>query len=108
METPLNMSVENIISLKLLFIDGIKDYDETDKSLVDKSHRPLSNHPNAHNNEEITRIKNFIRRNPKITLCELWYKLKVKKGYTRHIGSLYRVLRKLGMTKNISISGTSK
>lgn len=83
-------------------------YDGTIESLIDKSHKPLSDHPNAHTDEEITWIKNFISRNPKITLCELWYKLRIKKGYTRHIGSLYRVLRKLGMTKSISISGTSK
>ena len=83
-------------------------YDGTNESLVDKSHKPLSVHPKAHTEEEITWIKNLIKRNPKITLCELWYKLRIKKGYTRHIGSLYRVLRKLGMTKNISISGTSK
>lgn len=85
-----------------------KRYDGTDESLVDKSHRPLSKHPNAHTDEEISWISNLVRRNPKITLCELWYKLKVNKGYSRHIGSLYRVLCKLGMTKNVSISGTSK
>lgn len=83
-------------------------YDGTDESLIDKSHRPLSSHPTAHTYEELTWIKNFIRRNPKITLCELWYKLRIKKGYSRHIGSLYRVLRKLDIVKTISISGTSK
>ncbi len=83
-------------------------YDGTDESLIDKSHKPLSSHPNSHTAEEISWIKNLIRRNPKITLCELWYKLRIKKGYTRHIGSLYRVLRKLDIHKDVSISGTSK
>ena len=85
-----------------------KKYDGTDESLLDKSHRPLTNHPNAHTDEEIHWIKNLIRRNPNITLCELWYKLRINKGYSRHIGSLYRVLRKIDFYKEINIKNTSK
>ena len=43
----------------------------------------------------ITWIKNLIRRNQNITLCKLWYKLRINRDYSRHIESLYRVLRKL-------------
>ena len=50
----------------------------------------------------------MIRRNPNITLCELWYKLRINRGYSRHIGSLYRVLRKLDFYKEINIKNTSK
>ena len=48
-----------------------KQYDGTKESLKDKSHRPLSKHPNAHTDEEITWIKNLIRRNPDITLWSI-------------------------------------
>ena len=73
-----------------------KRFDGTKDSLRDKSHKPLTPHPNAHTDEEITWIKNCIRRNPNATLIEIFYKLKVNKGYKRHPNSLYRVLRKLG------------
>lgn len=56
-----------------------KRYDGTKESLVDKSHKPFTPHPNAHTKEEITWIKNLVRRNPHITLCELWMKLRVIK-----------------------------
>ena len=85
-----------------------KQYDETKESLIDKSHKPLSPHPKAHTTEELNWIKNLIRRNPNITLCELWYKLRINKGYTRHIGSLYRVLRKNNFYNQINIKNTSK
>ena len=83
-----------------------KLYDGTKESLADKSHKPNSKHPNAHTDEEIKWIKDLIRRNPNITLCEIWYKLRINKGYSRHIGSLYRVMRKLGYYKQINTGGT--
>lgn len=87
-----------------------KLYDGTKESLIDKSHKPLSNHPNAHTDEEIKWIEDLIKRHKKdnLTLCEYWYKLRINKGYKRHIGSLYRVMRKLGYYKQININGTSK
>lgn len=72
------------------------------------SHRPKSKHPNAHADEEVKWIKAFIKRNPHITLCELWIKLKRNKGYTRHIVSLYILLRIIGFYNQVLISGTSK
>ena len=85
-----------------------KKYDGTPESLMDKSHRPISRHPNAHTDEEIKWIKDLIRRNPHITLCELWIKLKINKGYNRLIFSLYRVLKRIGFYNQPLISGTSK
>ena len=85
-----------------------KRYDGTDKSLIDKSHTPNTPHPNAHTDEELQWIKNLIRRHKNITLCELWYKLRINKGYSRHIGSLYRVLKKIGFYQEININKTSK
>ena len=85
-------------------------YDGTSKSLYDKSHRPLSKHPNAHTDEELKWINNLMIRhkNDNITLCEIWYSLRINKGYKRHIGSLYRVMRKLGYYKQLNINNTSK
>ena len=87
-----------------------KQYDGTKESLMDKSHKPISKHPNAHTDEEIKWIENLIKRhkNDNITLCEIWYKLRINKGYSRNIGSLYRVMRKLGYYKQININNTSK
>ena len=65
------------------------------RNLIDNSHRPLSKHPNAHTKEELYWIKNYIRRNTNISLCELYGKLRVEKGYSRHACSLFRIVRKL-------------
>ena len=72
-----------------------KKFDGTKESLIDKSHRPLTPHPNAHTEEELTWIKNYIRRNPNISLCELYGKLRTEKGYSRHACSLFRIVRKM-------------
>ncbi len=44
-----------------------KKFDGTKESLIDKYHKPLSKHPNAHTEEEIKWIKNLIKRNPNIS-----------------------------------------
>ena len=72
-----------------------KRYDGTRESLMNRSHRPHTPHPKQHTDEELKMIKNILRRNPDISGCELYGKLK-KKGYSRHPDSLYRVLRRLG------------
>ena len=87
-----------------------KEYDGTIESITDKSHKPKTRHPNAHTNKEIRWIRNYVRRNPRITLCELWVKLKREKGYTRTITALYRVMRRLNIKfyKGMNIKNTSK
>ncbi len=77
-----------------------KRFDGTKESLTDLSHRPHTRHPRSHTDEEIQHIRNYIRRNPKITMLELYGKLKLDKGYRRHPVSLFRVLRKLGYFKD--------
>ncbi len=42
------------------------------------------------------------KNNSKKTVCELYGKLRTAKGYSRHLGSLYRVFRKLGYSGNSS------
>ena len=76
-----------------------KLYDGTRESLLPKSHRPKTQHPNAHTEEELNWIKNYHRRNPNISMCELYGKLRAEKGYTIHPGSLYRVFIRLGYRK---------
>lgn len=77
-----------------------KKFDGTKDSLIDKSHKPHSSHPNAHTDEERKWIKDYLRRNPNISLCELYGKLKTEKGYSRHACSLFRFMRKLGFFVN--------
>lgn len=75
-----------------------KRFDGTRDSLRDKSHRPISPHPNAHTELELKWINNLHRRNPHISICEMYGKLRSQKGYSRHPGSLYRIYRALGFT----------
>lgn len=79
----------------------IKRFDGTKESLIDKSHKPLSPHPNSHTEEEIKWIKDYHRRNPNISVCELYGKLLTEKGYSRNPGSLYRIFVKLGFRQKV-------
>ena len=78
-----------------------KLYDGTRDSLMPKSHRPLSPHPNSHTKEELKWICDYHRRNPNISVSELYGKLREKKAYKRHPGSLYRVFVRLGFRKKV-------
>ena len=74
-----------------------KRYDGTMESLACQSRRP-HHHPNQHTEEEVKLIHNMHRRNPKIGVVELWARLR-KRGYTRCVESLWRVLRREGMAE---------
>ena len=78
-----------------------KLYDGTKLSLTPKSHRPHSPHPNAHTETELDWIRNLHRRNPDISVNELYGKLRQQKAYSRHPGSLYRVFIRLGFRKKV-------
>ena len=73
-----------------------KKFDGTKESLLDKSHKPKTPHPNSHTELELKWIRDLHRRNPHISVCELYGKLRTEKGYSRHPGSLYRVFVRLG------------
>lgn len=75
----------------------MRRFDGTRESLVSKSKRPKTPHPNAHTPEEIRHIENLMRRNPDIGLSELYGKLRRDYAYTRHPTSLFRFLRKRGV-----------
>ena len=78
-----------------------KLYAGTKESLMPKSHKPHRQHPNAHTEEELTWIRNYHRRNPNISISELYGKLRQEKAYTRHPASLYRVFVRLGYRKKV-------
>ena len=67
-------------------------YDGHLASLKDLSRRPHS-HARQHTDEELAMIQNYRRRNPNAGLVVLWVKL-MRRGYTRSISGLYRVLRR--------------
>ena len=73
-----------------------KKYNGSRESLAPKSHRPHTQHPNAHTEQELSWIRNLHRRNPNISVCEMYGKLRQEKAYSRHPGSLYRVFVRLG------------
>lgn len=75
-------------------------FDGTKESLLDKSHKPHSKHPNAHTDIELKWINDYMRRNPHISLPELYGKLRTDKGYSRHACSLFRVMRRMGFYVN--------
>ena len=87
-----------------------KKYDGSIESVTDKSHKTKTRNPKSHTNQEIRWIRNYVRRNPRITLNELWYKLKREKGYSKTITSLYRVMKRLNIKfyKGMKIKDTSK
>lgn len=74
----------------------MKRFDGTKESLVSGSHKPLSPHPKAHTEEEIAWINNYLRRSPYLSMIELYTKLRLNRGYSRHPASLFRFLRKQG------------
>ena len=76
-------------------------FDRTRESLLPKSHRPKTPHPNAHTEEELSRIRNYHRRIPNISFCELYKKLRTDKGYTRHPDSLCRVFIRLSYRQKV-------
>lgn len=78
-----------------------KLYDGTRESLAPKSHRPHSPHPNAHTEKELRWIINLHRRNPDISVNEMYGKLIRQKAYSRHPGSLYRVFVRLGFRRQV-------
>lgn len=75
-----------------------KDSGNNIESLRSKSRKPKT-HPNSHTESEIKLIKDLRRRNPNIGLQDLWLKLR-KRGYTRTIQGLAKVLNRLQMPTN--------
>ncbi len=64
-------------------------------SLACQSRRPHS-HPKQHIKAELKLIRDMRRRNPTLSLIELWQRLR-QRSYARRLESLFRVMRKLDM-----------
>ena len=73
-----------------------KLFDGTLQSLENKSHKPLSSHPNSQTSEEKKHIDDLVRRNPSAGLNELYGKLRLNYGYTRNPTTLYKYLKSKG------------
>ena len=73
----------------------LKRWDGSVESLRPESRRP-HHHPNQHTPAELKLIHDMRRRNPRLGMVELWYKLR-KRGYSRTLESLYRVLKREGL-----------
>lgn len=97
---PLKLVCRRYHISKSSLLRWVKKFDGSKESLIDKSHEPLSKHSNAHTEEELKWIKDYTRRNPKITLLELYGKLRTEKDYSRHVCSLFRVMRKRNLKVN--------
>ena len=70
-------------------------YDGSIESLACQSRRPHI-HPNQHTEQEIKLLRDMYKRNPRLGRVELWCRLR-KRGYTRSLSGLYRVLHKLNL-----------
>lgn len=81
-------------------------WDGTVESLADQSKRP-HHHPNEHTPDELKLIRDMRRRNPKLGLTELWHRLR-KRGYTRRVESLYRILKRLALLPQAPAKPTYK
>ena len=81
-------------------------WDGTVESLAEQSKRP-HHHPNEHTPDELKLIRDMRRRNQKLGLTELWHRLR-KRGYTRRVESLYRVLKRLALLPQAPAKPTYK
>ena len=71
-------------------------FDGSIESLACHSCRP-QHHPNQHTEAEMKLIRDMRRRNPNLGVVELWARMR-KRGYSRCVESLWRVLRREGLT----------
>ena len=72
-------------------------YDGSIQSLAVRSRRPHS-HRRQHLPEELKLIADMRRRSPSLGLVEFWCRLR-ERGYSRHIVSLYRVMRRMRLIR---------
>lgn len=86
----------------------VNKFDGTERSLTNKSHRPLTKNSRAHTDEEINNIKEVRERFPQYCIEEIWYILKNKYNYTRTIHSLRRMIKIIYSDKKSESLNTSK
>ena len=84
----------------------LKRYDGTLESLACLSRRPHS-HPNQHTEAELKLIRDMHRRNPDLGIVKLWSRMR-KRGYSRTVESLWRVMRREGLIEPATKQKTYK
>lgn len=67
--------------------------DGSKKSLIDKSHKPLSPHPKTILEEIVQKTINIKRRNPNSLYMEIWLKMH-RNGYSVSLSSVLRILKR--------------
>ena len=82
-------------------------WDGTVESLADRSKRP-HHHPNEHTPDELKLIKDMRRRNPHSSVLTSNVARLRKRGYTRRVESLYRVLKRLALLPQAPAKPTYK
>ena len=70
-------------------------FDGSIESLACQLRRP-HHHPNQHTEAELKLIRDMRRRSPELGIVELWSRLR-KRGYSRCLESLWRILRREGL-----------
>lgn len=73
----------------------LKRFDGQKESLLDKSHRPLSDHPNKLKSEVVKKVLDLHRRNPDQSFVEIWVRLK-HEGVEISPSSVLRIFKRNG------------
>ena len=71
----------------------LKKFDGNKESLLDRSHKPLSDHPKKLKTAVINKVLNLHRRNPDSSFIELWVRLK-HEGLEISPSSVLRIFKK--------------
>jgi Integrase core domain. len=76
----------------------VNRYKGTVESLVEKSHRPRS-HPRQHTLQERRKIRKARKKYGNLGLVCFHMKMEDEYGYSRSTGSLYKMMKKMGLLK---------
>ena len=69
-------------------------YDGTIESLIPKSCRPKTPHPNSHTKEEVEQIENLVKKKPQLSYNEMYGIMRTKHAYSRTYCGFYRYIVK--------------
>ena len=73
----------------------LKRFDGSKESLLDKSHKPLSDHPNKLKEDIVKKVLNLHKRNPDQSFVEIWIRLK-HDGVKISPSSVLRIFKRNG------------
>ena len=93
--TPINFLIRKYKVARASIYRWVKLFNIHENSLIPKSHRPLSPHPNAHYQTEIKWIADCCRRNPNFGPLEIYSRLLIQKPYSRSYYGFYRCFKRI-------------